>query len=111
MVRDESLVYFCTPGTGLAGYGIPRALYCTCEASSMITTITRSHTIGSFRMVLSQGFDVSKLVTTQAEIVAHLFPACTSVDPALLQRVHPSLPRHAQTCPDMHGRHFEHLFL
>ncbi|GBM94737.1 hypothetical protein AVEN_45887-1 [Araneus ventricosus] len=49
------------------------------------------------------------VVTTQMDFVARLHAACTSVDPAMLQRVMTAIPRRAQACLDMHGGHFEHL--
>ncbi|GBL81889.1 hypothetical protein AVEN_50489-1 [Araneus ventricosus] len=49
------------------------------------------------------------VVTTQMDLVARLHAACTSVDPAMLQRVMTAIPRSAQACLDMHGGHFEHL--
>ncbi|GBL89022.1 hypothetical protein AVEN_255173-1 [Araneus ventricosus] len=49
------------------------------------------------------------VVTTQMDLVARLHAACTSVDPSMLQRVMTAIPRRAQACLDMYGRHFEHL--
>ncbi|GBN84190.1 hypothetical protein AVEN_229214-1 [Araneus ventricosus] len=39
------------------------------------------------------------IVTTQMDLVARLHAACTSVDPAMLQRVMTAIPRRAQACP------------
>ncbi|GFX20045.1 uncharacterized protein TNCV_1436051 [Trichonephila clavipes] len=49
------------------------------------------------------------VVTTQMDLVARLYSACTSVDPAVPRHVMTAIPRRAQACLDMHGGHFKHL--
>ncbi|GBM72158.1 hypothetical protein AVEN_82119-1 [Araneus ventricosus] len=76
---------------------------------SMAATFARSYTVGFFPMGHLKELVYRDVLTTQMDLVARRHAACTSVDPAMLQRVMTAIPRRAQACLEMHGGHFEHL--
>ncbi|GBN96819.1 hypothetical protein AVEN_183665-1, partial [Araneus ventricosus] len=78
-------------------------------SGSMAATLARSYTVGFFLWGHLKELVYRDVVTTQMDLVARLHAACTSVDPAMLQRVMTAIPRRAQACLDMHGGHFGHL--
>ncbi|GBO31699.1 hypothetical protein AVEN_1213-1 [Araneus ventricosus] len=75
----------------------------------MAAPFARSYTVGFFPMGPPKELGYRDVVTTQMDLVARLHAACTSVDPAMMQRVMTAIPWCAQACLDMHGGHFEHL--
>ncbi|GFT19742.1 hypothetical protein TNCV_594251 [Trichonephila clavipes] len=49
------------------------------------------------------------VLSTQMDLVARLYAACTSVDTTLLRRMQSPITRRAQASHDMHGGHLERL--
>ncbi|GBM90262.1 hypothetical protein AVEN_248025-1 [Araneus ventricosus] len=74
----------------------------------MAATFARSYTVGFFPMGPSQGTGVSRRSDNTNGLSCWTACCCTSVAPAMLQRVKTAIPRRAQACLDMHGGHFEH---
>ncbi|GFW70626.1 hypothetical protein TNCV_1624581 [Trichonephila clavipes] len=63
-----------------------------------------------FRIGQSQGTGKGRR-SDNADLVAHLHASCTTLDNALLQRVHSSIPQHTQACLNLHRAYVEHLSL
>ncbi|GFV11995.1 uncharacterized protein TNCV_4389511 [Trichonephila clavipes] len=91
------------------GYRLPRPLDQSLRSCSMAALFSRSYTVWFFPMGPSQETGVSRRSDNTNNLVARLHTACTSVDPATLQRGMKAIPRRAQACLDMHNGNFEHL--
>ncbi|GFT91281.1 hypothetical protein TNCV_2168691 [Trichonephila clavipes] len=72
-------------------------------------SITNQYTGWAARLRQSQGIGVSRSNGFKTGLVARLHAACTTMGTALVRGGHAFIPRRAQACLDIHGRHFEHL--
>ncbi|GFX10407.1 uncharacterized protein TNCV_1868021 [Trichonephila clavipes] len=75
----------------------------------MASTLARSYTLGFFLWGYLKELGYRDIVTTQIDLTASVYAACTSVARVVLRHVMTAIPRRAQACFDMHGGHFEHL--
>ncbi|GFV26997.1 DUF4817 domain-containing protein [Trichonephila clavipes] len=107
--HDVAPTYFCAPVRDWLGIAYRRPLYWMSGTCSIASMFTRYDIVGVFLKRPSQGTGVSRPSDSTNGFSCSSACCLYFGGPLVLQHGMTAIPRRAQACLDMHGRHFKHM--